>query len=319
MGAPAQNPGAEVGQIRRLYACMAPHSFVASRRELLEADFSRDRIANWIRTGRLIKLLRGVYSYGRDVDTRSAVWRAGLVAAGPGSALTGRSACEAWGFVGTGSQIPFFVTVAIARGETRELAGRSPALQRTTFRFVRRRLDPDDFQIKDGLAVVVPIVALMDFASVASEREVRFAFLEACRLKIVSRREVDELFKRIAGRRGAHKVRPLLSLWVPELGRIRSVFEGLFLLAWTEAGHPMPRVNEKLFGFEVDLYWSEYRLVLELDGGGFHNNPARQAIDMAKQRKLEAHDLKVLRISYSEFNKNAAAAMERVLLAMGMR
>lgn len=311
--------GTMVGQLRRLYRYMATRSFVAGRQELLEAGFTRHRIANWIRSGRLVKLLRGVYSYGRDVETHVAVWRAGLVAAGRGSALTGRSACEVWGFVDSGGGLPREVTVAVQSGAARQLRGQSPALKQTVFRFVKRRFKPGEIRIRDGLAIVTPILALMDFAAEASERSIRFAFLEACRLGLFGRRDVDHCFRRIVGHRGAAKLRPLLALWVPELNRIKSVFEGLFLLAWIEGGFPMPQVNEKIFGYEVDLYWAEYGVVLELDGGAFHNNPAQLAIDMKKQRYLEAQGLIVLRMTYEEFHADPAAAMNRVLRSLGLR
>ncbi len=314
-----QETGTKIGQLRLLYAFMVTRSFVAGRQELLEAGFTRHRIANWIRTGRLVKLVRGVYSYGRGVENHRAVWRAGLVAAGRGSALTGQSACEAWGFVETKDQLPRVVTVAVSRGGSRQLRGQSPALAQTVFRLVKRRFQPDEIRIKDGLAVVKPILALLDYAAEASERSVRFAFLEACRLKVFGRADVDDCFRRIVGHRGAGKLRPLLVLWVPELSRIRSVFEGLFLLAWMEAGFPMPKVNERIFGYEVDLFWAEYGVVLELDGGAFHNNPAQRAIDLAKQRDLEAQGLIVLRMTYEEFNADPAAAISRVLHRLNLR
>lgn len=302
-----------IGQLRRLYMFMASRCYVASRQELLGAGFTRDRIAGWIRNGRLIKLLRGVYSYGRDVETRAAVWRAGLVAAGRGSALTGRSACEVWGFVEARHRLPRVVVVAVGRGETRTLRGQSPSLRQTTFKFVRRQFGPGDIRVRNGLTLVSPVIALMDFAADASEGAVRFAFLEACRLGLFRRRDVDDCFRRIAGRPGAAKLRPLLALWVPELARIRSVFEGTFLVAWIEGGYPMPKVNERVFGYEVDLYWPEHGAVLELDGGTYHSDPAQRAIDAAKQKALEERGLTVLRITYSEFEANPVAAMKRVL------
>jgi len=87
------------GQLRSLYRFMAPRRFVAARAELVDAGFSPSRIDCWLRSGRLVKVARGVYSYGRDVENREAAWRAALAAVGPGSVLAGRSACEAWEMV----------------------------------------------------------------------------------------------------------------------------------------------------------------------------------------------------------------------------
>jgi hypothetical protein len=47
-------------RLRRLYRFMESREFVASRHELLEAGFGQSRIDNWLRTGRLIKVVRSV-------------------------------------------------------------------------------------------------------------------------------------------------------------------------------------------------------------------------------------------------------------------
>lgn len=67
----------------------------------------------------------------------------------------------------------------------------------------------------------------------------------------------------LVGRRGARKLRPLLGLWRPELNRIRSVYEGLFLLAWIDRGYHLPLINEKIGGKEVDCYWPDQGFVLK--------------------------------------------------------
>ncbi len=152
----------------------------------------------------------------------------------------------------------------------------------------------------------------MDFAASASTREVRFAFLEACRLGLFDRRDVEYCFRRISGRRGAAKLKPLLPSWVPELKRTRSVLEGLFLLAWAERGLKMPRVNEKVFGREVDGFWPDEKLVLELDGGAFHSDPISRQRDLEKTRYLIGKGLRVVRVTYREFEADPDRVVDHV-------
>ncbi len=297
---------------------MASRKFVASRAELVDAGFTRSRINNWIRNGRMIKILRGVYCYGRDVESRGSVFRAALVAAGPGSVLIGRSACEVWGIVKPRDELPRVVEVAVARGATRSLPGLSPALRRTTVKVWKRQVDRRDIRHREGLELTSPALALIEFAARASRKEVRFAFLEACRLGLLKQREVAYCFGRISGRRGAKKLKPLLALWVPELNRIRSVLEGLFLLVWVQRGLPMPKVNVKVFGYEVDDFWEKQGLVLELDGDAFHRDPAQRSIDAAKQRELEARGLTVIRVTYAELERDPDAVVRRIMDLLGL-
>ncbi len=287
---------------------MAPRDSVAGRVELLQQGFDQSRIAGWLRSGRLVQVLNGVYSLGRDIDTRRAAMRAALVAAGNGSVITGRSACEEWGMVAAPSgQIPSLIQVAVTKGRRRTLHGTSPALRNTRIQIVRRNFEPGEFRAQTNLRLVAPPLALIDFAAAASERDVRFAFLEACRLRHFGRSDVDYCHRRLVGRRGAVKVRPLLALWVPELGRIRSVLEGRFLLDWLPQKLPMPMVNVKVHGWEVDFSWPDVGLIVELDGGAFHAGPISRARDQAKTSSLESRGLTVQRITWAEYDAKPEA------------
>ena len=309
--------GSATDQLRVLYRFMAERDFVAAKDELIANGFSDSRIKNWVRSGRLITIVRSVYSYGRDVRDLNAVWRAGLLAAGPGSALTGRSACESLDIVKAKPGLPRVVEVGSPTGQARQFKGLSPALRNTVVKVVRRGFESGDLQISNGLVIARAAVALTDFAANASAREVRFAFLEACRLKHFGEPDLQYCYAHLAHRRGARKLRPFLRLWVPELGRTKSVYEGWFLLVWIERGYPIPKVNAKVFGVEVDIYCPERRFALELDGHAFHSDPAQKAIDRAKQQHLESRGLEVERLPYRVFERKPAGEVDRIAREMG--
>jgi hypothetical protein len=299
-------------EVERLISFMAGRSSVSSRSELLDAGFSASRIKNWKRCGRLVPLFRSVFSYGRDIETRHAAFRAALLAAGPGSALTGRSALEVWGAIKPRPSIPQTIEVATESDRAFDHRGLSQALRHTTVRVARRRFGPGDVRRKDGLEATKTTLALIDFAVDASVRDLRFAFLEACRLKRFGRRDVEECFARISGRRGARKLRPLLAAWVPELQRTRSVFEGLVILGWSERGHEMPLVNVKVFGREVDLFFPKAKLAVELDGAAFHGDEMSRKLDAEKTRFLESKGLRVERVTYTQFEADPGGEIDRL-------
>lgn len=298
---------------------MSSRSFVASRIELLSQGFSGSRIKNWYQRGRLIKVIRGVYSLGRDVESADAAMRAALAFAGPGAVLTGISACQKWGMVTSRFQIPRYIEVAKSSGKARKQTGISPALRKTVVSVIRRQVESTETRIKDGLKLACPALALIDFAVNASDREIRFAFLEACRLRLFKERDLKYCFNRMARRRGAKKLRPYLALWVPELLRIKSVLEGWFLLEWVERTLETPEVNVKAFGYEVDCVWRKLGVVLELDGDAFHSDPAQRMLDLEKQMYLESRGLIVIRVTYAEFAADPGAVIERVIEALKLR
>lgn len=299
-------------RLRRLYGFMAGRRFVAHRDELVGAGYSASQINSWIRSGRLVKVLRSVYAYGRDIENREAVWRAATLVAGEGSALIGRSACEAWGIVTPPNGIPTSVEVGSPSGQARTFRGVSPVLRRTFVRIFRRNFKAGDTRQKDGLVLANPIHALIDFSANATVRDVRFAFLEACRLRFIEERDIEYFHMALCCRSGASKLRPFLALWVPELNRIKSVLEGWFLLAWVKQKRPMPKVNVKVFGVEVDFYWPQFGLVLETDGDAFHSDRVQRQIDLEKQRYLESRGLTVLRATFKEFAADQEGVVDRV-------
>lgn len=306
-----------IDQLRRLYRFMAERDYVASRQELIDQGFSQTRIKNWIRNGRLIGITRSVYSYGRDVQTLPALRRAALLAAGPESALTGRTACEAWEIVKPAPGWPRTIEIASPVGQAREFQCLSPALRGTSIKVARRDLGSDDVLSCSGLRTVRAAWALTDFAASADDRQVRFAFLEACRLSLFAQPDVTYCLVRLSHRRGARRLRPYLSLWVPELNRIRSVFEGWFLLVWIARGYPLPRVNARVCGREVDIYVPELGYVLELDGGAFHSDSIHMRIDREKQQHLEAQGLEVERLPFRVFERNPEGEVDRIARKLG--
>jgi hypothetical protein len=172
---------------------------------------------------------------------------------------------------------------------------------------------PGDVHVKDGLRVVNAQLALIDLAIQASERDVRFAFLEACRLRHFRKKNVQFCLSRGAGRRGFKKLRPLLAQWVPELGRTRSVFEGMVVLAVSARGDlPLPLVNPTVEGYEVDLCWPGARLIVELDGRAFHSGQVQRRFDEAKSIALDARGWTVLRITFAEFDADQMAVLDGI-------
>lgn len=295
----------------------APRLHVVSREELIWQGFPESSIDSWIRREWLVPLFRGVYSFGRDVESTEAVWRAALLAAGPGAALAGRSAMELWGAVRPSQRIPISVVVATPLDRAGLRRGLSPVLRRTGVQVVRRTFDPADIRRQDGLDVFRAALALNDFAANAPELQVKFAFLELCRLRLFVESDVSFSYEQLIGRRGALKVKPLLGLWVPELNRVKSVLEGMYLLRWLERKLGVPEVNAKVFGREVDFLWRKEGFGLELDGDAFHTDPIAKKRDLEKTRYLESKGLTVLRATWKVYMADPDALIDRVLRELG--
>jgi Protein of unknown function (DUF559) len=78
----------------------------------------------------------------------------------------------------------------------------------------------------------------------------------------------------------------------------RSELERLFIELVKRAGIPMPLVNTIVAGLEVDFYWPDSRLVVELDGRAYHSNPRAFETDRLRDARLLKAGIRVLRITY---------------------
>ena len=95
------------------------------------------------------------------------------------------------------------------------------------------------------------------------------------------------------------------------------MLEGWFLLVWIERGYPMPKVNERVFGREIDMFWPERSRGLELDGDAFHRDPVQRRLDLEKQHYLEANGLTLDRVTFREFEADPGGVVDRTAAKLG--
>jgi putative AbiEi antitoxin of type IV toxin-antitoxin system len=104
-----------------LLARLATHqSGVVGRAQLEAIGFRRNEIAHRVRTGRLIRIHQGVYAVGHeDVSPRGRMVAA-LLAAGPGAALSHRTAAHLWMLV---PSMPQLAEVTLTNRRPRQRRG----------------------------------------------------------------------------------------------------------------------------------------------------------------------------------------------------
>jgi hypothetical protein len=163
---------------------------------------------------------------------------------------------------------------------------------RKAFRVHRvRNLDKRDTTTYQGIPITTPARTLVDLAQTLTAHQLANVIHEAA-----FRNRFDENATRAAMTRATG--RPLATLHAALRAHAagsagtRSALEDRFLETWTG---PEPRVNTKVNGIEVDLYWPDQDLVVEVDGPG-HTRPRTRAEDQDRDRELRENGITVLRI-----------------------
>src|SRR4051794_4711046 len=170
---------------------------LVSHAQLGELGVGDGAIKHRVAVGRLHRIHRGVYAVGHRALRREARWMAAVLAAGPGAALSHRSAAELWG-IRNGSRARIDVSVPRHRRSTSRLEGHVVEMQ------------CDEVTVEDGIRVTTPARTLLDLATVVSPQHLKAAFDEAEVRRLTSPTSLDALVSRYAGRRGTRAIRSIL-------------------------------------------------------------------------------------------------------------
>jgi len=119
-------------------------------------------------------------------------------------------------------------------------------------------------------------------------------------------------------RRGSRRLNLILEEWrryTPRM-RIRSRMEARMLPLLTHQSLPIPETNEKVRAggrtFEVDFLWREQRVIVETDGGRFHDHPMAQRRDAERNQLLARAGFKVPRIGWEQLRDEPDATIAEI-------
>jgi very-short-patch-repair endonuclease len=266
---------------------------VISRRQLIDIGFTDHTIRWWVRTGRLHRIHRGVYALGHPVLSLRGRSIAALLACGPSSVLSHRSAGVVHGLIEDEQRV-IDVTTTAGRGR----------LERVRVHRGRR-----DVTRVDGLPVTTIDRTLLDLAAVLPARELERAVDAAIRMghshATTERR----------GIKGAASLNALNRRNLNGHTITRSELEERFLRLIRRAGLPDPEMNVDVGGFEVDAVWRDRRVIVELDGDRFHRQPGVRRRDRRRDAALMLAGWHVLRYGWDDVT-NAPAELTALLATM---
>jgi very-short-patch-repair endonuclease len=164
--------------------------------------------------------------------------------------------------------------------------------------------------VHNGIPTTTIEQTLLDLATVMySER----AYTRAVREALIQELTTYEALCDFAQRRapGAPRMRAVLAKGNV---RTRSRPEDDVFALLARHDFPTPQQNVELHRQEVDLYWPDHGLVVEVDGG-VHDNELARAEDRRKQAILEATGLRVIRIEDDQIG-NERQTVDRVDAAL---
>ena len=144
-----------------------------------------------------------------------------------------------------------------------------------------------------------------------SERRLATALHQAEVLRLLDLDAVRAAQQRVPGRAGRDRLARVIAAYDPNPPLLRSDAEERFLHLVQAHDLPTPQVNFPLGGFELDFYWPDARLAVEVDGGAAHDTRRAFHEDRRRDRNLAAvHGIQSLRVTWRDLGKPAALAAE---------
>ena len=236
---------------------------------------------------------------------RYALETAALLACGPRSVLSHRTAAALWDLLPYPAKADVSVTVPPQRGATR------PNLE-----IHRAALDPRDVRRRHGLRVSSPPRAILEVAAKLEEDELERIIAEAHYRRLASERELRVQLERNPRKRGTRRLRRVLGLpGGPQ--RTRSPAERALLRLLRDHGVRGFECNARICGYEVDFLWRERRFVVEVDGYDAHSGRSAFERDRLKLATLQAHGVRVMPLTGRQVERDPHGVLSRVLAALG--
>ncbi len=181
-----------------------------------------------------------------------------------------------------------------------------------------RRLERADWTLHHGIPTTTVARTLLDLAAVVDAAQLTRAIEAAERKGAFDLNKVRALLARSHGRAGVKALRAVLTEAVIEPAS-RSDLESLFHDLIGQAGLPRPLANVLVEGIEVDAYWPDLKLIVEIDSYAYHRSPAAFERDRQRDVQLTLAGHTVLRFTDRQLNLEPQAVVAALAAAASAR
>jgi hypothetical protein len=276
---------------------------IVTRAQLLALGLNPDAIKRSVRGGWLHREHPGVYSVGTPATTPLERAAAAVLACGRGAALAEQSALGLWGL-----RNPWPAQPRLVAPTDRRPSGL--VVHRTT------KLVRADIRTHLGIRVTSMARTVLDCAPTQASKQLTRTVNDALRSPFLSAAQLADVCARNPRHRGTKLLLPFV-----DAGHnpTRSAFEDLFPSFCERFGLPSPLVNVIVCGYEVDAYFPEHGVIVELDGWDFHRDRRSFENDRNRDADTLAAGLVTVRITWVRFTTGPEHEAERLRAILDWR
>ena len=282
---------------------------VVSGRQLQDLGFTARRVEWLTEHGHLHRLYRGVYAVGHLKLTRYGRLAAALLAAGDGAFLSHRTAAALQRLRNLNLRR---IDVTVVGAAVRPRHG--VRIHRTTKAPARGEVTE-----LNGLRVSTVPRLLVELAATETQDELGRLIDEAVRRRAFDHANLRTAIDRHAKRPGMPNLKAAYAAYVPRPDRksgLERAFDRL-LAGYPEI--PEPLRNAYVDIWELDCYWPEQKVALELDGRPYHLTVTDIERDRRKDAYLLTRGIRPLRVTDARFASDPLGSLDdlKKLLQLG--
>lgn len=275
----------------------------------LESACSARAVRTALRTGTLVRLMRGVYVAGEHQDSFAARAHAALRWAGPRGALTGEAALFLWRAV---DEAPPLIDVTLRSGTGRQ----APPWIRIVYTGT-----PFPTAEWQSLALALPEVALIHaFGRIDpdSRESVVYKAIGHGHVRVAALREEISRTPRVRGREALLRtIKAITAGSESHLERIGSAT--VFNTAQLQRLLRQHKVRAEGRRHRLDFYDPKTRTAIELDGAAFHGALHQRERDLRRDAVLAAQGILTLRFGYHDVVERPGWCREIVIETLRSR
>lgn len=274
---------------------------MVTRDQLRRLGMSRRQIDIRLGNGRLLPIghRTGVYSIGRPIEGRRAIYMAATLAAGEESMLAGRAAADLWGFREHSGMIEV-IREHSRKPRTFRLDGEG-VVGRHRVVIRRRRSIPDsDRTRRHGIPVLNVAILFVDLAARLDEKSLYEAFKAADMKGQLNQRDLFRCSRLGKGSEGIGKYRKLVQRRHPDMKDASSYVEGIVTDLCRDGDLGRPQINHRRGRYFPDFYFPDCGLLVEVDGAETHSGRLAFLDDRRRENQLREEVRQLIRFSSEE-------------------
>ena len=266
---------------------------VVTLSQLIDLGFTRRAVRHRCERGLLYRVFPQTYSVTPSLSRAAARMMAAVLSCTPDAALSHRAAAAVWDL----GPWPTGLVDVSARTKKKPRPG------------VRLHLVTDLETItRDGFPATTPMRTLTDLAKTEPRPRVERAFEAADRLGLL---DVVELEAECHGKRGSRVLKRLINEG-REAPPSKNELERALLDVCRAHAVPLPSLNVVVHGVEVDAYWPQWNLVVELDSYEWHRTRRAFENDRRRDAHLASRGVRVLRFGWRQVKRQPDVVGEAI-------